>query len=71
MSLFNIFRTVDAYDAEGRPLPRLLATPEGENLDAALDAWAQDEGEDSFVSATSLPKGEIVVLGPDGQETWL
>lgn len=71
MSSFNIFRSVDAFDAEGRPLSSLLATSEGEDLNTALDAWAQDEGEDDYATATTLPKGEIVVVGPDGKETWL
>jgi hypothetical protein len=49
--------------------PTFLGEYEAPTPDAALDAYAEDVGEESWASWAEAPRDEVVVIGADGSRT--
>lgn len=57
--MYYIHHRLDQTDAEGRPIAGYLGTYPGDTPAAALDAYAEDEGHESWADWPDAP--EVVV----------
>ena len=54
--MYDIHHRLDQTDAEGRPTSGYLGTYPGDTEAAALDAYAEDQGDESWAKSPDAPE---------------